>query len=1812
MRTSITIVTSLGALALLAAQPARAGVCDPATLAQSTTLCYGDGGISNPDNVAGGTFTPTTAFVQGSQVCFSYDVAADIEHGGYDRVYLRMTDNLGGQQEVCLAGVGAGDCSAPVGDSGGCENFPAQHYDLAGTACFTPQTGATQVTARVYVAPIDLAFQCGDACTAGGDLQVEVNSLRVIGCNGLSTGACGNGALDGGEQCDDGNGLILDGCDQQCRIEAGAICSADGKSCAGKKTCTAVTPGSLATHYCYTNASDKAESTLTWTWKVRADGQPMLMFWDVEGGVELFKNGEYDSLWMTWEDDLGGGETFFLNDGGLFQTAFYETWSRAARAITPSTGATTVTTTVWVQSDSNTSCAAPKAGKGPFKDLFANDLTLSSCGVSAQRYDTLSEFTDAMGGCYIVHDFNALASGSVGPFSGDGYTVDVDTNEPAVVLTAHDAPYYTTQASGDGTVALEAQGYGDYESNSRLRITFTPKPARALGMNVIDAGDGNGVMAVEAYKDGELVFVDNDIEASADPNNYITWKGLVFSEPVDSVVLFMIEGGDFFNIDNLVLYPQDDGDLDGVPDRCDCAPSNPQVAGTFTEICDDGIDNDCDLLTDGGDPDCGGTATAACGLYADEQLTTTNGGWLTSGNQAWRYEAGGGLWRAVSADDIDAVLETAPFQISEGACDEVYKVTVDYGGNTEQGYDYLETSYSLNGGAFVTLDTQSGDLAPKTHTLPAIVAPGDKVSLRFRYTTDGATVGTDPSVSRVRIFSDADQDNDGTCDACDCAPGNGSFADDCDLDGDGYCSELAGTLNADPTVAGCDEDTVGGGTHVGTDCNDNAPTAHPGHLVETGYCSDGLDNDCDGPVDGADLPDCAVDDCVDNDGDGYGSGTTCANGPDCDDTTPKCTTDCSDSDSDGIADCKDGCIDRDGDGYGVGPDCAGPDCDDDVASCNVDCTTDADSNGIADCYQDCIDADGDDYGVGTGCNGADCDDTAASCTTDCSDIDQDGIADCKDDCIDKDGDNYGEGPACVGPDCDDTIPTCTTDCVTDTDGGDGNGVPDCAEDCQDGDGDGYGVGPACAGPDCDDTQAACTLDCVDFDDDDIPDCADPDDDNDGLSDVDEGVHSTDPRDPDSDDDGLLDGQEVHNYGTNPLDKDSDDDGLDDGPEVKNYGTDPTNPDSDGEGLKDGEEVTVYGTNPNNADTDGGGMDDFTEVQTGRRPVDYPQDDGDSGRYQGSGGCAGGGGGGAPWAVALVLLALVGLRRRAFGGALVAAVVAAGVLTAPAAHATGPDGFSVQNFVISPGPDRVFSVEGSEVAPAWMPYGGLWFHYVKNPLDFVIETPGQPTQTDHVIQDMAQLHAGVGIGLFDIGALELVLPINVYAAGDAQRFPAVADGGVGDMSVRLRFRLLGRDATTHDGVGLNFGVGLGIPIGAKDAGLGDGGLTIQPKLALTVGAGPVLVAVNAGVNIRTETEAFQNIDFGQELLYGLGLQVDIVEQLAIGAEIFGRTQLSDPFGDATEGPLELAAGPKVLLLDGLVIEAGAGLGLTSGYGAPDWRIFAGVSWAPMGAGDPDTDEDGIPDSVDVCPNDPEDIDRYKDEDGCPDLDNDQDGVPDVSDRCPMDPEDIDGFEDDDGCPDSDNDQDGLPDTSDGCPDQAEDKDGFQDADGCPDPDNDGDGILDTSDGCINEPETINEYQDDDGCPDVPPLARVEGCRIIIGDKVYFKTGSARIERKSYPLLDEVARIIGGIADYDHIFIEGHTDDVGSAGYNRRLSDRRAKSVRTYLIRKGIGRRALKAKGFGEDAPIASNETDEGRAKNRRVEFKVVGGKCAEEK
>ncbi len=250
---------------------------------------------------------------------------------------------------------------------------------------------------------------------------------------------------------------------------------------------------------------------------------------------------------------------------------------------------------------------------------------------------------------------------------------------------------------------------------------------------------------------------------------------------------------------------------------------------------------------------------------------------------------------------------------------------------------------------------------------------------------------------------------------------------------------------------------------------------------------------------------------------------------------------------------------------------------------------------------------------------------------------------------------------------------------------------------------------------------------------------------------------------------------------------------------------------------------------------------------------------------------------------------------------------------------------------------------------------------------------------------------------------------------------------------------------------------------------------------------------------------------------------------------------------------------------------------------------------------DTDGDGILDKDDACPKKPEDFDQFEDKDGCPDLDNDNDGLADKIDKCPNKPEDKDGFKDDDGCPDPDNDKDGLADKIDQCPDKPEDKDGFKDDDGCPDCDNDGDGVPECPkvvDKCPDKP-----AKTPDGCPQKYKLIVVTKTKIELKQTIYFAFNRARIKRVSFALLNEVAKALQD-NDKIQVRIEGHTDSRGSKRYNLRLSSSRAKSVRKYLIGRGVSGGRMVAKGYGEEVPIADNRTEAGRAENRRVEFVIT--------
>ncbi|HET7502419.1 MAG TPA: OmpA family protein [Kofleriaceae bacterium] len=185
---------------------------------------------------------------------------------------------------------------------------------------------------------------------------------------------------------------------------------------------------------------------------------------------------------------------------------------------------------------------------------------------------------------------------------------------------------------------------------------------------------------------------------------------------------------------------------------------------------------------------------------------------------------------------------------------------------------------------------------------------------------------------------------------------------------------------------------------------------------------------------------------------------------------------------------------------------------------------------------------------------------------------------------------------------------------------------------------------------------------------------------------------------------------------------------------------------------------------------------------------------------------------------------------------------------------------------------------------------------------------------------------------------------------------------------------------------------------------------------------------------------------------------------------------------------------------------------------------------------------------------------------------------------------------------DTDHDGIPDKDDRCRNEAEDEDGFEDADGCPDPDNDEDGIPDGQDEC---PELAGDRAHD-GCP-AKTYVKIENGKVYIFGKVQFNSNSAHIDRRSEPLLDQISQALNANPGVGKVLIEGHTDNVGDARFNQRLSQERAEAVREALIQRGVDGDRLTTRGFGETHPLAPNKSPAGRAKNRRVEFIILGGR-----
>ena len=540
---------------------------------------------------------------------------------------------------------------------------------------------------------------------------------------------------------------------------------------------------------------------------------------------------------------------------------------------------------------------------------------------------------------------------------------------------------------------------------------------------------------------------------------------------------------------------------------------------------------------------------------------------------------------------------------------------------------------------------------------------------------------------------------------------------------------------------------------------------------------------------------------------------------------------------------------------------------------------------------------------------------------------------------------------------------------------------------------------------------------------------------------------------------------------------------------------------------------------------------------------------------------------------------------------------------------------------------------------------LHLDYAHDPLVWESELGDAGSEDYYIVDHQLTATLGASLGLFDRVVVFAGLPVVLVQNGDGEDtlamagVPTSADGaGLGDAYLGARVRIWGE---ADDPFAVGAQLTATFPTAGNSQRLrGDEFLTLHPEILLEGRpGGDARIVFDVGARVRENTDATNtNLAFSDELTFGLGFAMPVWRaegedtHVDVHVQLYGSTSFEDAFERETT-PFEALAGAKLFHASGVIAGLAAGPGLVRGFGSPDVRVVGMVGYAPPVEAEAapvgDTDGDGLNDDVDGCPEEPEDADGFEDEDGCPDPDNDEDGIPDVDDGCPVQPEDQDGHADEDGCVDPDDDGDGILDVDDECRDQPEDVDEFQDEDGCPDPDNDEDGVVDDVDRCPLEagpaanqgcPDTDRDGDTVvdrlDNCPDEPGPPENQGCereqqvrieegRLEILDKVYFRTNRARIQRRSYPLLLNVASVLNAHPEIQHVRVEGHTDARGRREYNVELSQRRAEAVVEFLVERGeVAAERLEARGFGPDRPIVENaSTREEHAQNRRVEFNI---------
>ncbi|WP_163991795.1 OmpA family protein [Pyxidicoccus caerfyrddinensis] len=434
------------------------------------------------------------------------------------------------------------------------------------------------------------------------------------------------------------------------------------------------------------------------------------------------------------------------------------------------------------------------------------------------------------------------------------------------------------------------------------------------------------------------------------------------------------------------------------------------------------------------------------------------------------------------------------------------------------------------------------------------------------------------------------------------------------------------------------------------------------------------------------------------------------------------------------------------------------------------------------------------------------------------------------------------------------------------------------------------------------------------------------------------------------------------------------------------------------------------------------------------------------------------------------------------------------------------------------------------------------HYQHHPL--VMVRDGR--RVGEVVRERALLHLSVAVAPHPRLELGAAVPVLLGQGGMSLAGLGLGElrrSGVGTPLVRARVGLL-REA---DGalVDLAAEVDAGLPLGRREALMGDGHWNVTPRLAVGRKFDRMRVSLEAGTRLRERVQVGTHA-VGSELPFALGVtNVDG----SLRGELSLRAAAPLTGGALWSG--EVLAGARYLFSDRLEVFAMGGPGLGVAPGVPAFRVLMGVGFDPLRL---KQEAPSVP--LPVVTREPEGSVR--------------DGLPGEDALAMVEPEVEDGA--------------APPE-----PDVAEVLD------------MDADTVADGMDNCPREPGPPSNQ----GCPEsVRQVVYLTEKTLEITERIFFAFDRAEVLPRSYPLMDQVAKVLREHPELEHVVVEGHTDNIGPASYNRRLSQARAESVCRQLERRGVEAQRLRAVGQGPDKPADTNDTSAGRERNRRVEFHIL--------